>query len=254
VATLCWFLVSLLAWAPQGQADRWILGQHDEEYVRALTAAGFPDLAQLLLERLESTASAGDASQAAALRLDIEQEAALRLLDRPRRREALEQVLAHREEYIASHPGPAADEMLSRQVDLQRMIGELIAEELAQSTSSEQAAELRKRATTMFVKAEKTLNDRLTELRARQEQLPEDATDEERLQLDDDLLLAMYNLARTSYFRALAIDKADISRELTLDRTREILADIQLDFPPDQLVWYESLIYDGLSASEFGKM
>src|SRR5262245_8592744 len=104
-----------------------VLGRDDEEFARNLSRSGYPDLAQIVLDAIESSSGGKESVRSAMLRLELEQDQAHREPDTLKRIGLLEGLIQSRQTFVELHKNaPESAEILSGQQELYRSVGELI--------------------------------------------------------------------------------------------------------------------------------
>ena len=241
------FLV--LAGTARGQGQAFdILGRDDAQFARELYLHGFADLAEGVCSAMLAKGESKDALMASALMLEVRQAAIRTERDLERRHELIAAVLRESEDFLKQHPGtPEAEVVLNSIQEATLLFGETIAALMQEEDDPALFAELRKEGTASFSKVEGALRTRLEEI----EKLYDDpSVDLETVQQQG--ILASYDLARTLYFHSLLFTENDPNRDYYLTRAIDAFRDFGLDYG-DQLLNFEGLIYQGLCHKTLGK-
>lgn len=171
-------------------------GRDDVDFANALVANGYPDLAERLIDVVEKSGKGGDETKAelSAIKLDVAQDAATKIEDLVKRKEALLKVLADKEKFIDEFKGKdAAEDTRNLLPDLYNAIGETLTAAMKKEKDEKVLGSLRDEGDALFLKAEQAMKNRIAELEAI----------ESRTGADDAKLLAVrYNYPHTIYLHS----------------------------------------------------
>ena len=188
-------VVALPAFAAAQDAS--VLNKKDDmEFAKALVEKGYPDLAERLLAVIEKQGGGGAEAKATAelIRLGVAQDAAIKIEDLVKRKDALLKVLGDKQKFIESNRGTrAATDCSNGLPDLYGVIGETIAAAIRKEKDDKALELLRDQGNNIFLKAEDAAKARVAETKDASEKEPE----------NEELLMAYagasYNYCRTLY-------------------------------------------------------
>jgi tetratricopeptide (TPR) repeat protein len=241
------FLFALQGPTPANDAKR--LGRDDHDFARALSARGYHDLAQKILDSIgrQQGSSGGDPLATEVIRLDLLQAQAERTQDPFQAAKLLGEVVTAKEAFVKERSGtPAATEVLDGLPDLYRRVAERIAAAVDEGEPSAEKEELRQSGRQMFDRAVSAVQTQIETLKQRK--LEEDPANRDPA-LQDEYMIATYNLARTRYWQGVLLGQGSDMQPLVLESALKVLEDFALDFS-DQLICYEGYIYEGLCHKE----
>ena len=238
-----------------------VLGKNDAAYATQLYRAGYPELAERLLKAIETSGAVEPNEQIGvkALALDIRTDLALRETEAEKRKTALAQVLAEKEDFARNYEGKiAADDTIQTLPDVYQKLGEAITSLLQKETDPAKIEQYRKEGHEIFSKAELKLQERLEKI---EQQINDawlalgDAAGEEDAKIDPALeqqkIRTLYNLPRTFYYHSQIFPKDDFKKTELIDKAIEGFNAFGLDY--SDLLWaYEGLIFLGLCEKEKG--
>ena len=237
---------------PDGPDMTKLFGRDNAEYARQIFRLGYWDLAEKFCTDFEAWPS-GEAAEKAAVRsvyLDLRLEIARDEQNPQKRREAVEQLLKEKEEFIKTYAGTAeASEAEYSLPDAYRMLGEAITDALKKESDGATAVQMRQAGSDAFAHAEQVLRTRRSKIEASlaDTEISESAS----LDLSDQRSIVWYNIARTTFFRAQLFPQGDPARVKFLKDALRSLQDFALEYD-DKLVNYEGLIIQGLCDKELG--
>jgi hypothetical protein len=238
-----------------------VLGKNDAAYATQLYRAGYPELAERLLKAIETSGAVEPNEQIGvkALALDIRTDLALRETEAEKRKTALAQVLAEKEDFARNYEGKiAADDTIQTLPDVYQKLGEAITSLLQKETDPAKIEQYRKEGHEIFSKAEQKLQERLEKIEM---QINDawlalgDAAGEEDAKIDPALeqqkIRTLYNLPRTFYYHSQIFPKDDFKKTELIDKAIEGFNAFGLDY--SDLLWaYEGLIFLGLCEKDKG--
>lgn len=240
-------LLAVQGATPANDAKR--LGRDDQEFVRALSNRGYSDLAKLVLDAIGRQPGAGAESslRTEVLEFTLQEEHADRAPDAMSRAKLLAEVVTAKEAFVKAHEGTeVAIEVLDGLPDLYRKVAERIAAAVDEGENTPEKDELRTSGRQMFDRAVSAVQDQIEKLAERKR--AQDPANRDP-NLDDQYMIATYNLARTRYFQGLLLGQASDMQPLVLEAALKVLSDFALDFS-DKLICYEGYIYEGLCYKE----
>lgn len=246
-ATGLLLLLPALSFA-DGPTEKVLNKKDDIEFAKSLVANGYPDLAERLLGVVEKTGGAASGAEAKAvielIKLDIAQEAALKIEDPVKRKDELVKVLAAKEKFIETYKGTQASEDCRNGLpDLYGTIGETIANAIKKLKDEKQLEALRSEGDAIFLRAEAASKQRIEELKA----IP-DRDDEAEFKLQ----AAYYNYARTLYLHSLIFSPGSGKRIELCNAALTEYGEFELNYTETLLNIYAS-IDTGLCLKEIGK-
>ncbi|MSR46853.1 MAG: hypothetical protein EXS13_07305 [Planctomycetes bacterium] len=246
--------------------DKYILGNDDTDFARELARAGYPDLADGICKAIELSAGDDPIKKSAAelLRIDLQVDAVQRERDPKKRVNTLLEIVKAKESFGERNKGTELGDKVVRDLpELYRIVGEGVAAAIQGEEDPANAAKLRAEGSELFKRAERALNQKLSEL-----ENVDSGNVKEEIDFDDLLngiadveatgpaaqmkMLTLYGLIRTYYFHALLLDPADPEREILFNRSIQQFKEFQVDFS-NELACYEGYVYEGLSYDGMGK-
>jgi tetratricopeptide (TPR) repeat protein len=243
-------LIALGAAARAGASDA-ILGRDDAAFARQLLKAGYTDLAERVCKTIEEQSKNGkvdpkDVADVQALLLDLDLEVARNEADPMKRKDLIGEVIEKKEAFVKQHADSLqADEIRNNLPDAYRLLGESLTAALQKETDGPKIFRLRTEGENTFKHAEE-------QLEARFEKLKEAHDADPPMELDIPLMAAAYNVPRTYYFHSLLYPADDKKKKDLLEKAIEGFQEFGLDYS-DQLLNFESFIYQGLCHKDLGK-
>lgn len=205
--------------------DKSILNDKDDvEFAKALAANNYPDLAERLLNVVEKSGKAGDQAKAqiAAIKLDLAQDAAAKIEDPIKRKDALVKTLADKEKFVEEFKGKdAAEDIRNALPDLYNLIGETIAAAIKKEKDPKVLDALRAEGDALFLKAEQVMKNRIADLKAMTDRTE---ADENKYQN------ASYNYPRTMYFHSLLFPQGSAKRIELCNAALTEFGEFELEF------------------------
>ena len=230
--------------------DKSVLNDRDDiDFAKALVANGYPDLAERLLNVVEKSGKQGGQakSQIAALKLDVAQDAASKIEDLIKRKDALVKVLADKEKFLEEFKGTdAAEDVRNALPDLYDLIGQTIVAALKKEKDEKVLDALRAEGDAIFLKAEQVMKQRIVDLKG-----IADPTEADTNKLQS----ARFNYPQTMYYHALLFPAASAKRidlcKGAMAELDEFLLDYESNDNPAFLVFYANILY-GQCLKEIG--
>ena len=219
-------VVSLPAFAAAQDAS--VLNKKDDiEFAKALVEKGYPDLAERLLAVIEKSGSSGGEARPTAelIRLDVAQDAALKIDDLVKRKDALVKVLHDKVKFGDANKGTAAaEDCKNRLPDLYGTIGETITSAIRKEKDQQLLEKLRDEGDKLFQQAEEAANARKAEAKTKYEQDPTNPDVEFAYQA------ASYNVCRTLYLHSLLFTLGSGKRNEMIEAALKAYDEFDLDF------------------------
>jgi tetratricopeptide (TPR) repeat protein len=241
---------SLAAFAEGGgPTDKVLSGKDDIEFATALREAGYPDLAQRLLEVVKKRPGAGKDADAAikGLELDVAQDEARRIDDVVRRKDALVKVLRDKQKFVEEFKSTRAGEDVRNMLpDLYGVIGETFAAAIKREKDERALESLRAEGESLFAQGEEAGQKRVEEMAS----LP-DKTEDDRMKW----MAASYNACRLIYLHALLYSPGSGKRQELADKAIKAYDEFDLEFGGEEssLIPYFAMIDVGICQKELGK-
>ena len=209
----------------QAQTSRSILAKDNVAFSRDLFTAGFPELADRVCKALDEAEKKGsiDPTEAIAvkfLRLDLRLDAASREPDLIARTNLMKAVLKEKVDLIDEHKRTStAQEARNDLPETYRRLGETLTAALQKAQDPAVAASLRTEGLAIFTQAETALKERIETLKdiLKAPNVPNEAL------MEQQLMVANYNLARTLYFHSLLYAKDDPKHNEAVDAAVDAL-------------------------------
>ena len=234
-------------------ADFFTWGKDHAAFARGLYNAGYKDLAEIFCTRVENSPSAepAEVSSVRSVHLDLKIDAAKGLKDHKAKLAELSTLLKAKEEFIDAYPGtPEAIEAQLTMPDVYAALGEAYADAVSDvKDEPTEAKRLRSEGNDIFRRGESALGDQIEQLdsAAKDPSIEGAAADK----LDQELMTAKYNLARTLYFHAALLGKDDPFGKTFYERASEAFGLFELDYG-DRLLAFEGAVFQGLAESALG--
>lgn len=192
-------VVSLPAFAAAQDAS--VLNKKDDiEFAKALVEKGYPDLADRLLVVIEKQGGGGAEAHAMGelIRLDVAQDAAMKIEDLGKRTDALVKVLNDKIKFADANRGTtAAEDCRNRLPDLYGALIEAITSAIRKEKNDKDLDMLRSTGEKLCSQAEEAAKARVAEAKAEYDKNPQD------LDVEYVYAGAYYNYCRTLYLHSL---------------------------------------------------
>lgn len=218
-------VVALPAYAAAQDAS--VLNKKDDiEFAKALVEKGYPDLAERLLAVIEKQGGSGAEAKATGelIRLDVAQDAALKLDDLVKRIEALDKVLSDKIKFADANKGTAsAEDCRNRLPDLYGALIESINSAIRKEKDDKALDKLREKGEKLCTQAEEAAKAREAEAKANWEKDPENEDAKFAYEA------ASYNACRTLYLHTQLYTLGSGKRNETIETALKAYDEFELN-------------------------
>jgi len=247
----------LLAFALHAQdagADFYTLGKDHAKFARELFQAGYVDLAENFCTRVENSPEAEPAEVASvrSVHLDLKIEQASALKDNRAKLAELSILLKAKEEFIDAYPDAReAKDAQQTLPDVYAKLGEAYADVVVDLKDEPgEAKRLRTEGSDIFRRGEQALTDSIVGLEAALDDPT--LTDPQMAALDEELMAAKFNLARTYYYHGALLGKDDPFGKTFYERSAEAFGEFGIDYG-DRLLFFQGQVLQGLAFAAIGQ-
>lgn len=235
-----------------GQSDV-VFGKDDPEFVRRLTDQGYADLAEKFTEAMRKRGPIDSADSLKLVVIDL----ALRMTkvddieDLAARRDELDSILKAKLDVIAQYPrSPEASNERNNLPEVYRLLGDTYAAMVAKEEAPEKKRQLKDKAQEVFNEAKNALEERIETFK----RLMSDPNAAELERMQEEYMLARYNLAKTYYFNSKIYAPDEANRKDRLNKAVSAFEDFALDYQNASFLGYEAFIYLGFCLRDLDKI
>ena len=247
----------LLAFALHAQdagADFYALGKDHAKFARELFQAGYVDLAESFCTRVEDSPEAEpeEVASVRSVHLDLKIEQASALKDNRAKLAELSVLLKAKEEFIDAYPDAReAKDAQQTLPDVYAKLGEAYADVVVDLKDEPgEAKRLRTEGSDIFRRGEQALTDSIAGLEAALDD--PSLTEPDMEALDQELMAAKFNLARTYYYHAALLGKDDPFGKTFYERATEAFGEFGIDYG-DSLLFFQGQVLQGLAFAAIGQ-
>jgi tetratricopeptide (TPR) repeat protein len=226
-----------------------VLGKDNVAFARELYRAGYADFADSVCKLIEKATNPDPAEVVAvkAMHLDLRLEHATKEKDLVVRKDLIVAILKEKEEFIQKNPQSSeAEEARNTLPEVYQLLGETLTSAVEKEKDPDKATKLRTEGSDFFKRSEDGLKAKIALLQG--SGTPELNSPEGR-----QLLATRYNLPRTYYFHSRLYPAGNAVKNELLEQAINLFQEFGLDYS-ETLLYYDSLIYQGLCQKDINKL